>query len=73
MLICILLLFRLVEEVKQKCGVSLTNEEVYMNTDYGSLLQWCILKSRGLTEEEFSCEYVSESSSSSTHIFSLLV
>lgn len=48
---------RLVEEVKQKCEVSLTNEEVYMNTDYESFSRFAIMKSRGLTEEEFQCDY----------------
>jgi len=48
---------RLVEEVKQKCGVALTNEEVYMNTTFGDFIRFAIMKSRGLTEEEFNCNY----------------
>lgn len=48
---------RLVEEVKQKCDVVLTNEEVYMNTSYEDFVRFSIMKSRGLTDEEFSCNY----------------
>ena len=33
-LIILFLSFRLVEELKQKCDIVLTNEDVYMNTEY---------------------------------------
>lgn len=48
---------RLVEEVKQKCEVALHNEEVYMHTDYSRFVTYCIMKSRGLTEQKFHCDY----------------
>jgi len=48
---------RLVEEVKQKCEIALTNEEVYMNTDFEHFSKIAIMKSRGLTETEFNCDY----------------
>ena len=31
-LVCIVFVRRLVEEVKEKCGISVETEEVYMNT-----------------------------------------
>lgn len=49
---------RLVEEIKQKCGVALTNEEIYMNTTFQDLVYFSVMKSRGLTEEKFSCDYL---------------
>jgi formyltetrahydrofolate dehydrogenase len=38
---------RLVEEVKDLCGVSLENEEVYMNTSFEDFTNLVILKGRG--------------------------
>ena len=42
--------FRLVEEVKEKCGgVSLSNEDVYMSTTYKDFVKITVLKSRGVS------------------------
>ena len=45
-----LLVVRLVEEVKEKCGgVALTNEDVYMSTTYSDFVKITVLKSRGVS------------------------
>ncbi|EDV25335.1 Cytosolic 10-formyltetrahydrofolate dehydrogenase [Trichoplax sp. H2] len=49
---------RLVEEVKQKCGVALTPEEVYMSTQYKDFGTMVIKKFRGGDELEFDFESV---------------
>ena len=38
--------YRLVEEVKEKCGAALTNEDVYMSTTYKDFLTITVLRSR---------------------------
>lgn len=43
---------RLVEEIKQKLGVSLKNEDIYMNTTFGELMQQIVKVNRGLIKEE---------------------
>ena len=42
-------IFRLVEEVKEKCGAALTNEDVYMSTTYKDFLTITVLRSRGVS------------------------
>lgn len=45
--------FRLVEEVKQKCGgVQLQNEDVYMATTFQSFIQMFVRRMRGGDQEE---------------------
>lgn len=56
-----LLLVRLVEEVKQKCGgVQLQNEDVYMATSFQEFIQMFVRCLRGEDqEEELVIDYVS--------------
>lgn len=56
-----LLLVRLVEEVKQKCGgVQLQNEDVYMATSFQEFIQMFVRRLRGEDqEEELVIDYVS--------------
>lgn len=49
---------RLVEEVKEKCGVELANEDVYMATTYDAFVKAVVLKSRGGDAAEFSYDAV---------------
>ncbi|XP_032218794.1 cytosolic 10-formyltetrahydrofolate dehydrogenase isoform X2 [Nematostella vectensis] len=49
---------RLVEEVKQKCGVVIEPEEVYLNTRYPAFVRKAILISRGEGKEEFKCSTI---------------
>ena len=42
-------IFRLVEEIKEKCGgIEMINEEVYMNSSFGDFARAVVLKSRGV-------------------------
>lgn len=54
--------FRLVEEVKQKCGgVQLQNEDVYMATTFQSFIQMFVRRLRGEDqEEELVIDYVTK-------------
>ena len=48
------------EEVKEKCGLSLTNDKVYMNTTFKAFTEAMVLNSRGEdSEEQFSYTPVS--------------
>jgi len=49
---------RLVEEVKEKCGVQLANEDVYMATTYDAFVKAVVLKSRGGDAAEFTYDAV---------------
>jgi len=49
---------RLVEEVKEKCGVELANEDVYMATTYDAFVKAVVLKSRGGDAAEFTYDAV---------------
>lgn len=52
---------RLVEEIKEKCGLSLTNDKVYMNTTFKAFTEALVLNSRGEdAEAEFAYTPVSE-------------
>lgn len=42
--------YRLIEEVKEKLGISLQNEDVFMATSFGDFVQAVVLKSRGNSE-----------------------
>ncbi|XP_047122549.1 cytosolic 10-formyltetrahydrofolate dehydrogenase isoform X1 [Hydra vulgaris] len=48
---------RLVEEIKQRCDIFLTNEDIYMHSTFNNHFNWSILSSRGLTKEAFYCNY----------------
>lgn len=53
--LCVIVIvwFRLVEEVKQKCGeVQLQNEDVYMATTFQSFIQMFVRRLRGEDQEE---------------------
>lgn len=56
----ILLLYRLVEEVKDQCNVDITNDDVYMATTYDEFVTAIVLKGRGLGgKKEFVYDAVS--------------
>ena len=50
---------RLVEEVRERAGVSLENDDVYMNTTFESFINTVVLKSRGGEEVELEYDAVS--------------
>lgn len=51
--VTVIVWFRLVEEVKQKCGgVQLQNEDVYMATTFQSFIQVFVRRLRGEDQEE---------------------
>ncbi|XP_046839879.1 cytosolic 10-formyltetrahydrofolate dehydrogenase-like [Xenia sp. Carnegie-2017] len=49
---------RLIEEVKEKCDISLEAEDVYMNTGFGDFVKMVVLTSRGVTNEEFKVDTI---------------
>jgi len=49
---------RLVEEVKDRCGVELSNDDVYMATTYSDFVKAVVVKSRGGDEVEFTYDAV---------------
>ena len=53
--------FRLIEEVKEKCGgVALENEDVYMATEYKDFVKAVVMRSRGIsTKKPFTYDAVS--------------
>ena len=48
---------RLVEEVKDICGVALENEDVYMNTTFEDFTNQVVVKGRGGGAEEKDVEF----------------
>ncbi len=60
--VIVIVWFRLVEEVKQKCeGVQLQNEDVYMATTFQSFIQMFVRRLRGEDqEEELLIDYVTK-------------
>ncbi len=60
--VIVIVWFRLVEEVKQKCeGVQLQNEDVYMATTFQSFIQMFVRRLRGEDqEEELVIDYVTK-------------
>ena len=53
------MLHRLVEEVKEKTGVALENDDVYMSTTFESFINTVVLKSRGGDAVELEYDAVS--------------
>ncbi|CAB4005971.1 Cytosolic 10-formyltetrahydrofolate dehydrogenase [Paramuricea clavata] len=49
---------RLVEELKEKCSISVETEEVYMNTGFGDFVKMVVLTSRGGGQEEFKVDTI---------------
>lgn len=39
--------FRLIEEIKDKTGVALENDDVYMSTTFGDFMHTLVTRSRG--------------------------
>jgi len=50
-----------VEEIKQQCGLEITNDKVYMSTTFAEFTEMLVMNARGEDqEEEFYYEAVSQ-------------
>lgn len=58
---CVLSVHRLIEEVREKAGVTLETDDVYMSTTFGAFIHTMITKSRGGGVVELEYDAVSSS------------